>query len=369
VPLIVSFLFCSFKSLANAIVNFLIESLPPKCHNNHDASLLQQLTETAASMLQGSPNSERTPHIQPILDLLQVYVKVHGDVLETNARSLLDPDNNPAGVGAEWGRVVGECLEKLLLATVNAMRNSLGTTWTSPQRQGQGQPAFETKAEPMSHRHATTTNECLPAIFSLLRTCAERCPYVLVHLPAGPGLDREEDTLYRRSVESAVSSLVEADVDTSQSAMEYLASTVKLTQSSSGDVRHAAEDALSRVYSSIILMLVAGSCGKLHNSTLGAAAILLSHVLVLTSSPSASITVRDETEAMIVQALNDGHFLLGIKAQNVSRNVLTRCSRNEIVAADLAIFLADLWDLHQIQCSDSLEGSEVVDRFCRKYSS
>jgi hypothetical protein len=173
----------------------------------------------------------------------------------------------------------------------------------------------------------------------------------------------------RRSVESAVSSLVEADVDTSQSAMEYLASTVKLTQSSSDDVRHAAEDALSRVYSSIILMLVAGSCGKLHNSTLGAAAILLSHVLVLTSSPSASIAVRDETEAMIVQALNDGHFLLGIKAQNVSRNVLTRCSRNEIVAADLAIFLADLWDLHQIQCSDSLEGSEVVDRFCRKYSS
>ena len=324
-------------------------------------SLVKEICALATSMLQPASGAV---HFRPVLEFLQRFVKIHGDVVDKNARASLEGQNTLSN--GESGRAIGECLESLLLATVEAVRYSLGTTWTSPQRQGQGQPAFESKIEPMSDIHSRPTNEALPATFSLLRTCAERCPFFLLHLPAGPRLDRKEDSLYRRSVESAVASLIEADVDTSKSAMEYLESTVKLTQSFSDDVRHGAEEVLTRVQSEIILMIVAGSCGKLNYATLSDAANLLSRVLVVsTSSPSS----RADTESNVIQALKHDHFWLGSRAQNVSLDVLMKCSRNEISPSDLSTFLAELWGLHQIEHSEALEGSELVERFCRKFAS
>ena len=338
----------------------MMESLPPQCDDNHCVTLVKELCTIASSMLQSEHD---VVHFRPVLKFLQRFVKVHGDVVDKNARASLEGQNNLSN--GERGRAIGECLESLLLSTVDTVRESLGSSWTSSQRQGQGQPAFESKIEPMSDRHARLTNEALPETFTLLRTCAERCPFFLLHLPAGPGVDRKEDTLYRRSVESAVASLIEADVDTSKSAMEYLGSTVKLTQSFSDDVRHGAEEILARVQSEIILMIVAGSCGKLNYATLGEAANLLSRVLAVSAASPSS---RAEAEAFVVQALQHDHFWLGRKAQSVSLDVLMRCSRNEVSPSDLADFLGDLWELHQVEHSEVLEGSELVERFCRKFT-
>jgi hypothetical protein len=286
----------------------------------------------------------RTVHWQPVLDYLQVCFK------------------RPAlALNAERGLEIGKCLERLLLSTIDTARNSLGTTWTSSQRQGNGQPPFESKAEPIEDRQ--TSNEALPGIFSLLRTCAERCPVFLLRLPAAPGLDCKEDSLYRLAVESAVASLIEADVETSRSAMEYLESTVKLTQNPSDNVRYVAEEVLSRVRWNIVTMLLVGACGKMNPSILGDAAVLLSSVLLVKSASF------EETESQLVQAVRNDQFLLGNNARSVSLGVLMKCTRNEVTSEEIAVFLGNIWELHQIENSEALEGSDVVARFCRKYGS
>jgi hypothetical protein len=290
--------------------------------------------------------------------LLQTFVKTYGDVVDKTASASLEGQSTPSN--SQRGREIGKCLESLLLSTVDAVKSCLGSTWASSQGQGQGQPPFESKAEPIEER--PTSRDALSGMFTLLRTCAERCPIFLMHLPAGPSLDVKEDMLHRRAVESAVSSIIDSDTDTSKSAMEFLESTVKLTQSSSDDVRHIADNIISRVRWDLITTLMVGSCGKLSASNIGQAADLFS--TVLTSSPS-----PQETEAIVVQALTHEGFLLGSDAQRVSLGILLKVSRNEVVATDLAIFLSDVWELHQVEYSESLEGSDAVARFCRKYAS
>ena len=292
------------------------------------------------------------------MNFLQTFVKTYGDVVDKTASASLDGQSTPSN--SQRGREIGKFLESLLLSTVDAVRSSLGSTWTSSQRQGQGQPPFESKAVPIEER--PTSSDALSGMFTLLRTCAERCPIFLMHLPAAPSLDVKEDMLHRRAVESAVSCIIDGDTDTSKSAMEYLESTANLTQSSSDDVRHTADNILSIVRCDLITTLLVGSCGKLSASNIGQAANLLSAVLTSSSSP-------EESDVIVIQALTHEGFLLGTDAQFVSLGVLRKVSRNEVVATDLTIFLGDVWELHQVEYSESLQGSDAVARFCRKYAS
>jgi hypothetical protein len=298
-------------------------------------------------------SSENELNFQPVIDFLQSFAKIHGDVIDKDARSKLQGRSSAPSYSA--GREIGKCLENLLLTTIVVIHNLLGTTWTSAQRQGQGQPPFESKAEPVEDRRQTS-NRALSAVFSLLRTCAERCPVFLLHLPAAPGLDRHEDLLVRRAVESAVACLLETDVATSKGAMAFLESTVLLTQSSAEDVCHIAEEILSRVRANIVSALVMGACGKLNASTLEDAASLLQRLL-----PSAS-------EEMVLQALSNEHFKLGSRGRSVALGVFAKCSRNELSNDQISEFLQNIWELHQVERPEPLDESDSVSRFCKKYS-
>ena len=79
-----------------------------------------------------------------------MFVKIYGDVIDKDARAAIEGRSPPSN--AERGREVGKCLETLLLTTVVAINSLLGSTWISSQRQGQGQPPFETKAEPVNEK-------------------------------------------------------------------------------------------------------------------------------------------------------------------------------------------------------------------------
>ena len=118
------------------------------------------------------------------------------------------------------------------------------------------------------NRRRISSSRALPALFALLKTCAERCPVFLMHRWASssssvaasssssssssaPGMiDRSPPTgdmlLLRRAVESAVSSLMELteDVTVLKAAIGFLGSAFVLTQSFSDEVRHVAEDVL-----------------------------------------------------------------------------------------------------------------------------
>jgi hypothetical protein len=334
-----------------------MECLPPECQDDLSISLVKELCAVAFSTLQLDSKGQSL-NFKPIMDFLQTIVNTYGDVVDKTASAGLEGQSLPSN--SQRGREIGKCLESLLLSTVDAVRGSLGSAWARSQRQGQGQPPSESRTEPIEDR--PTSSDALSGMFTLLRTCAERCPIFLMHLPAAPSLDVKEDMLHRRAVESAVSSIIDGDTDTSKSAMEYLESTIKLTQSSSDDVRHLADNIISRIRWDLITTLLVGSCGKLSASNIGQAAELFS--TVLTSSSSA-----EESEAIVSQALAHEGFLLGSDAQRISLGVLGRVSRNEVVASDLAIFLGDVWELHQVEYPESLEGSDAVARFCRKYNS
>jgi hypothetical protein len=343
--------------VADSLGFFLTECFPPECQDDLSVSLVKELCAVAFSTLQLDSEGQSL-NFKPIMDFLQTFVKTYGDVVDKTSSASLEGQSMPSN--SQRGREIGNCLESLLLSTVDAVRRSLGSTWTSSQRQGQGQPPFESKAEPIEER--PTSSDALSGMFTLLRTCAERCPIFLMHLPAASSLDVKEDMLHRRAVDAAVSSIIDGDTDASKSAMEYLESTVKLTQSSSDDVRQIADNILSRVRWDLITTLLIGACGKLSASNIGQAADLFSTVLTSSSSPG-------ESDAIVFQALMHEGFLLGSDAQRVSLGVLRKVSRNEVVATDLAIFLGDIWELHQVEYSESLEGSDAVAGFCRKYAS
>lgn len=106
-----------------------------------------------------------------------------------------------------------------------------------------------------------------------------------------------------------------------------------------------------------------GSCGKYEYKTLADVAELLSLLLRTTST--------SENEAYLVASLRQDHFLLGERARNVVLGILTRSGavqHNPLTSSDLALFLKDIWQLHQIDDTDALPGSDEVARFLLKYS-
>ena len=346
------------QSISEALGYFLTQCLPPECNDDFSVSFIKELCAIAASMVESI--SDKRFNAKPVLDFLQNFVRVYGDAIDKDVRGSLEGRAAPSS--AERGMEVGKCLETLLLATIAAVDNMLGTTWTSSQRQKRGQPPFESKAEQVEDTRLTS-NFALPGVFSLLRTCAEHCPVFLLHLPASAGLDRREDLLLRRAVESAVTSLVEPDEATSESAMEFIEAIIALTNSSTDNVRQIAEDTLSRLRPSILSTLVIGACGNLNAATLDCASRVLLKALAMSRLTEA------ELQSVLSQALSTDHFQLGTAARNVTFTVLLKGCRNELPEDALfSEFLSDVWTLHQVDSLEALEESDCVQRFCRLHS-
>lgn len=354
----------SVQCISEAMSYFLTECLPPECTDDTTQRLLNELCKIAISIIQSSHTTEKPLGIEPVFALLQSLVMVYGDVIDEDALATIEGRVPPSG------REIGRSLENLLLITVSAISTMLGTTWTSTQHQGQGQPAFESKAAPADSRKQISSRALL-AMFSLLRVCTEKCPVFLLHLPAAAGLDRNEDLLLRPAVESAVASLLETDVDTCRGAMEFLEATLILSQSSSNDIRRIVDEILSRMWQNIISGLVVGSCGKLRAVNLDDAASLLRRILLVSSSTesTSASTSYEETQSNLLQALASEHFLLGNNGRNACLHFLTKSSRSDVTKEVLSKFLHDLWELHQTENAEAVAESDAVAKFCRKYGS
>ena len=105
-----------------------------------------------------------------------------------------------------------------------------------------------------------------------------------------------------------------------------------------------------------------GSCGKYEYEVIADVAELLTLLLRTTSTT--------ETEAYLVSSLRHDHFLLGERARNVALGILMRSGamqHNPLNISSLALFLQDVWQLHQIENTDALPGSDEVARFLFKY--
>ena len=86
---------------------FLKQCLPPECNDDLSLLFVKELCSIATTVVtsDNSANSDVAIDFQPVLEFLQTFVKIHGDVIEKNARSVVRSmmQQNNTGSGSTDG--------------------------------------------------------------------------------------------------------------------------------------------------------------------------------------------------------------------------------------------------------------------------
>jgi hypothetical protein len=133
-----------------------------------------------------------------------------------------------------------------------------------------------------------------------------------------------------------------------------------LTQSQNESLQALAQETLSTVQASMLSMLLLGACGKLSFAVLGDAAHLICSILT-------ALPTTEETRSSVVNALMHEQFRLGDDARHVILTKLEGVVRNEVTLKQLTSLLEQNWELHQLDELESLETSDVVIRFIKRF--
>lgn len=136
---------------------------------------------------------------------------------------------------------------------------------------------------------------------------------------------------------------------------------LNLTKSQNETVRSAVLETITRVRPTVLSNLILGACGKLSYPALGDAAQLL--LSVVRAAP-----LSEDIRTSATEALNDQQFRLGDEARNVVFGAFEMAIRGELDVTGLTIILEQLWDMHQLNEVESLETSDVVARFVKRFS-
>lgn len=280
-----------------------------------------------------------------------------------DAISVMQSQEQQRGGNGEHGREreVHRAIQSLLLSSFDTMNRMLGKTWTS-ERQGNGQPAFESKPAAKSASQEKASTSALPSVFSLLRSLSKSCPVFLLQLPSRQGVDPREDPLFARAIDAAVASLLVPEEALSLGSLELLVSLIQLSESDAESVRNVAGDILSRVRFDVIMSLVVGSCGRLNTSALDHTSELLKRLLMMKG------TSTEELRSALMRALSEESVHLGDRGKEVALESFLRSCENTVSEADFFTLVHDLWCIHQVETPESLPTSDQVARFCRKYS-
>jgi hypothetical protein len=139
----------------------------------------------------------------------------------------------------------------------------------------------------------------------------------------------------------------------------YVAQVVKATPQQS-ELQTFVSETLSRGSSDILSRLLLGVCGKMKRDLIGDAADLLTVIL--------QETYVQEIDAQLMAALCQDFFLLGDPARKTVLTVFHRCATREVHSAALASFLDTIWELHQVEDTDALPGSESVAKLIVQFS-
>mmetsp|Transcript_20608 Transcript_20608/g.38566 ORF Transcript_20608/g.38566 Transcript_20608/m.38566 type:complete len:280 (+) Transcript_20608:314-1153(+) len=277
------------------------------------------------------------------------------------------------------------------------MASLLGGAWATAQQQGNGQPAFETKAAATTSCASNTmleggssySNTGLASLFSLLRICAEHCPYILLNLKdentddndIGNGHDNSV-LLIRRALDSAVSSLLDPQYQVCWNSIAFLESIMDvLTRNSFLQEPQHVEEFRSRICPSILCTLLMGcTCGKIVSVALPDACRLLIRTWWLMSSNTTWRSSEDLLRSLVLQSLSSDCFLLGeearatvlmylcshTSAQNRSTSE-AKTTTTTSTSHEFERMVTQLWELHQHETPQALQNSDVVRRFCIQY--
>ena len=362
------------QNVAKSVCTFLADLLPPTVRDDYSLGLLRDLGGVASSMIAaGIPSREL---FESLCEFLAQFIIAHGQAIDRGTEAMLR-----ASTGFATEREIFRITEGLFLSAIEYARPTLGECWTRPTEQGQGQTPFESHEASSTSKLSESTKDCLVALLPLIQVCLDHSPAFLVYLPARPGVDREQDMLLRRAVDSTVGSLNEADADLTSSAimlLEIMVSFelaapfplqvdwssqlfVQLKQHSSqnDEIRSLIADELSRVRGDVLNRLIMGCCGNYELKVIEKVASYF-HTLLRTS-PSA------ELESDMARALRQEHFVLGEEAARVCMNVFAQCARRSLGQDELKVFLEQVWTIHRAEDRNALSQSDSVAHLIKSY--
>lgn len=342
-------------------------------------SLLKEICSLSSSILTNSNGSKVA--LRPVAEFLAELTNVHGRLVEQQAVDIVNLAWDANASDDETGKL----LEGLVISLVEASRSRLGAVWMGKQ-QGQGEEPYESRTAPEPEPERVPASiEGLSGIFLVLTVCMRECPTFLIHLrlPSGGGV-HQDTLLVGRAVDSASAALVETDVETVGSALNFLDSAVslvvviwytyllrasahsrfispsveqmKLSVSSEHEsIKKTMAEALSRDRKGMIIAVVDGICGKYHRSLLELSADLL--YTAVRSFPPADM------HRCLLPAIQQARFRLGEHAQRVALQVLDGCAQGIIPLSTLKDLVDDVWDLHQVEDVEAIADSDIVASF------
>jgi hypothetical protein len=120
-----------------------------------------------------------------------------------------------------------QIIEKIITENVTLAKGSLGSIWTNPREQKNGQDAFESKPAPKIYQSVTSCDS-LGLVYMMLTTCLRKCPLFTLSLPATATVDCRNDNLIHRVVDSSVESLSTGDPVLTCKAISFLLALVSL---------------------------------------------------------------------------------------------------------------------------------------------
>ena len=153
---------------------------------------------------------------QEVFDLIGACIDLYGTTIEKGFVASM------AGTEIlKSDQEVTRLIEDLIVTNVASAKESLGTVWTLPREQKNGQDAFESKPLPRRQPVVKST-ESLSAVLVMLTKCLGKCPLFSMHLPVAPGVENDTDMLLRRAVDSSVDCLSAGDPEITKTAILFI---------------------------------------------------------------------------------------------------------------------------------------------------
>lgn len=367
------------QHVSGALCALLVNLLPPSVRDDYSLGLLRDLGAVASSMIaSGTTNSVL---FESLCTFLDEFIVAHGEAIDTGTTSVLRATSGFAGE-----REIFRLAEGLFLSAIEYALPALGEDWTRPAEQREGQAAVESQDAGSLPKRSEATTECLSTLLPLLQTCLDLAPVFLAYLPARPGVDREQDMLLRRAIDSTVGSLNDTDSelvirsislletmvrasvdeaaeimirgDTSSHLYPSVPCQLKQESSQNEQVRSLVSNEVTRVYPDIVNRLILGCCGHYELCVLEKVSSYLHTLLSLTTS----------VEQLFVTALRQEHFALGDDGARAALTVFGRCAARRLDQDALRAFLEEVWTIHRAEDRNALPHSDAVAQLLRRYS-
>jgi len=390
-------------SILDSLGILFVECMPSKCNTDASICFLQDICALSTNVIESEDAQRNDRFFFPVLTFIELSVEVYGKTIENVSLSRAQDGNNETIPDSENDKEMYKRLDTLTRITITAMisHHVLGNVWTSIQKQGNGQSAFETKTKmnnSNSDSQCTICSTGLAPLFSFLSKCVKRCPIFLLHILAGgpdevttnysidDSTSSPDLSMLREVIDSAVSSFLHPQLEISIQAIKFIESIVLLPHQSTTDptknyIKYLTDEYNLRCKTNNVLCtLLRGMCGMFQPAVIPDACRLLLHTLpasasalasaLASASASASSTFStDEFKTVLLRGLSQEHFLLGDRAWRVIYDFcLQYFLRFNKRINEIENIMTDIWQLHRFDNVDSIARSDVVHTFCIQYS-